>query len=373
MAEIEYPLARPFFSESSRNAICEAIDGILTSGRLMLGPYARKLEQGMAEAIGVPHAVSVNSCTTALTIALQYYGVKGGEVLVPSGSFVTDVSAVLFAGAKPVLVDMDPESLSFDLEDLARKITDKTKAIIWVHLTGTISPEYRQILDLARNAGLPVIEDAAQAHGSTADGAVAGSIGDVGCFSFYPTKVMTCGTGGLLTTRDEKLKRYAEEMRMFGKDSETGDVKNLGNDWFLDEIRACIAYHQFLELPGMVKQRRRLAATYEINLLNQPGIRLLTETEGFEPSYYQYAVFLDDRIDSNDLRNRLKEEHGIESKPIYKPTHQESVFHQYDTGDLTGTTEILARSLCLPLHPGMAEADAVHVAQCLVNEIRKQE
>lgn len=372
MVEMKYPLARPYFSESSRNAICRDIDAILASGRLMLGPYAQKLEQGMAEAIGVPHAVSVNSCTTALTIALQYYGVEGGEVLVPSGSFVTDVSAVLFAGAEPVLVDMNPDSLSFDLEDLARKITNRTKAIIWVHLTGVISPEYRQILDLARAAGLPVIEDAAQAHGSTAEGAVAGSIGDVGCFSFYPTKVMTCGSGGLLTTRDGQLKRYAEEMRLFGKDSDTGDVKNLGNDWFLDEIRACIAYHQFLELPGMVEQRRRIATTYELSLLNQPGIRLLPGTEGFEPSYYQFTVFLDERIDSQHLRNRLSEEHGIQSKPIYKPTHHESVFRRYDTGDLHGTTHALTRSLCLPLHPGMTEADAEHIAQCLVNEVRGQ-
>jgi dTDP-4-amino-4,6-dideoxygalactose transaminase len=373
MAELRYPLARPYFSESSRNAICEDIDSILASGRLMLGPYARKLEQGMAEAIGVPHAVSVNSCTTALTIALQYYGVQGGEVLVPSGSFVTDVSAVLFAGAEPVLVDMNPENLSFDLKDLARKISDKTKAIIWVHLTGVISPEYRQILDIASAAGLPVIEDAAQAHGSTAEGAVAGSIGDVGCFSFYPTKVMTCGSGGLLTTRDAELKRYAEEMRLFGKDADTGDVKNLGNDWFLDEIRACIAYHQYLELPGMVERRRSLAATYELNLLNQPGIRLLADTEGFEPSYYQYAVFLDDRIDSQRLRNQLREKHGIESKPIYKPTHHESVFRRYDTGDLLGTTQALTRSLCLPLHAGMTDEDAEHIARCLVSEVRGQE
>jgi dTDP-4-amino-4,6-dideoxygalactose transaminase len=239
-------------------------------------------------------------------------------------------------------------------------------------VTGTISPEYRQIIDIAQKAGVPVIEDAAQAHGSTADGAMAGSIGDVGCFSFFPTKVMTCGTGGLLTTRDDELRLYAEEMRMFGKDSETGDVKNLGNDWFLDEIRACVAYHQFLELPRMVEQRRRLAATYELNLLNQPGIRLLTEVEGFQPSYYQYAVFLYKSVDPKQLQSRLREEHGIESKPIYKPTHHESVFHKYDTGDLKGTTETLARSLCLPLHPGMSEEEAEHIAKCLVAEVRKQ-
>ena len=280
----------------------------------MLGPYAKKLEQGFADQAGVPYGVSLNSGTTALTVALKYYSVEGGEVLVPSGAFVTDVSAVIFAGAKPVLVDMNPETLSFDLADLNRKVTDRTRAIIWVHLTGLITPEYQGILDLASRYKLPLIKDAAQAHGSRANGQVAGAFGDVGCFSFYPTKIITSGTGGMLTTRDRDLKRFAEEMRLFGKDSETGDVKMLGNDWFLDEIRACVAYNQLLELPDMVTQGRRLAARYRRNLLNAPGLRLLDERDGFEPSYYQFVIFLDPNVDSQPLISDLREKFGIETE-----------------------------------------------------------
>ena len=123
----------------------------------------------------------------------------------------------------------------------------------------------------------------------------------------------------------------------------------------------------------MVKQRRRIAAAYEMNLLNQPGIHLLEHTQDFNPSYYQFAIFLDERIDSDNLKSRLRENHGIECKPIYKPTHHESVFQRYDSGDLHSTTRVLARSLCLPLYPAMAEADVEFVSQCLISEIREQQ
>jgi perosamine synthetase len=316
MSTARYPLAQPYFPEAMREAICAQINEILSGGRLMLGPYSRKLEETMADFVGVPHAVSLNSCTTALTIALQYYGVVGSEVLVPAGSFVTDVSSVLFAGGTPVLVDINPETLSFDLDDLRSKICDRTKAIIWVHLTGTISPEYREILAIARENGVPLIEDAAQAHGSRARGQVAGSLGDVGCFSFYPTKVMTCGSGGMLTTRDEKLKRYAQEMRLFGKDLATEDVNKLGNDWFLDEIRACVAYNQLLDLSEMVTKRRELAKRYAGNLCNQPGITLILECDGFEPSYYQYPILIDERLDFDAMRSSMRGRFGIQTRTI---------------------------------------------------------
>jgi perosamine synthetase len=371
MTAVRFSLSKPYFSEHRIQVISGQIAEILSSGRLMLGPFARNLEQGMADAVGVPYAVSVNSCTTALTIALKYYEVEGGEVLVPAASFVTDVSAVIFAGAKPVLVDLNPETLSFDIADLERKITPRTKAIIWVHLTGTITPEYSKILELARKHNLPVIEDAAQATGSTANGKVAGSLGDVGCFSFYPTKVMTCGTGGLMTTRDENLKTFAQELRMFGKDSETGDITRLGNDWFLDEIRACVAYNQFLELPQMIAQRRRLAARYSESLANQPGLRILAKAENFEPSYYQYPVLLDEAIDPAQLQGRLRSKHGIETKAIYKPTQMETVFREYDTGDLTNTTSTLARSLCLPVHPGLSVENVDEIVKIIMLELRE--
>jgi perosamine synthetase len=364
-------LMKPCFSAESRARITAQIDEILDTGQLMFGRHTDNLEKGFEELVGVKHAVSVNSCTTALTISLQYLDVAGGEVLVPSGSFVTDISSILMAGATPVMVDIDPETLSFDLADLKRKITASTRAIIWVHLTGIISAKYQAFLDIAKHHDLTVIEDAAHAHGSRIDNKTAGSLGHVGCFSFYPTKIMTSGTGGMLTTDDEALANFAREMRIFGKDLKSGEIKHLASDWFLDEIRACIASNQLLDLPDMIRRRREAAIAYRMALSNQPNIRLIDEPDSSQPAYYQFAVFLDDPVDANTIRSRLKSEYGIEAKPIYKPTHEEPVFKKYDKGDLLQTKRIMDNSLCLPMHPEVTVEDAAFISQSLVKEIRR--
>jgi perosamine synthetase len=367
---INHALMSPYFSSESREKIVSQIDEILSTGQLMFGRHNERLEKNFAEFTGVSHAVSLNSCTTALTISLMHFGVAGGEVLVPSGSFVTDISSILFSGATPVMVDMDPETLSFDLEDLERKITPDSRAIVWVHLTGIISPDYLQLLELAKRHNLVVIEDAAHAHGSSIDGRTAGSIGKVGCFSFYPTKIMTSGTGGMLTTDDEALATFAREMRLFGKDLKTGEIKHLGNDWFLDEIRACIASNQLTELPKMISRRRQAAAAYRTNLANQPGIRLIGLPKGNLPAYYQFPLFLDDNLKAPEIGARMKTEYGIEAKQIYRATHEEPVFRQYDRGDLKQTTRILNSSLCLPMHPGITAEDAESIANALIKVVR---
>jgi perosamine synthetase len=366
-----YSLMKPSFSAESRAKILSEVDKILESGQLMFGHHNDQLESGFAEFVGTNHAVSLNSCTTALTLSLQYYNVAGGEVLVPSGSFVTDVSSILFAGATPVLVDIDPETLSFDLEDLEQKITPKSRAIIWVHLTGIISSKYQEFLDLAYRHNLPVIEDAAHAHGSQIDDKMAGSLTQVGCFSFYPTKIMTSGTGGILTTNDENLANFAKEMRIFGKDLKTGEIIHLGSDLFLDEVRACIANNQLQDLPQMIESRRRAADAYRTVLRNQPGIRLIDKPDNSQPAYYQFAVFLNQDLDVQALRQRLKTVHQIEAKAIYKPTHEEPVFEKYDRGDLHQTKLLLDNSICLPMHPAIDGDVATSIAQTLVAEVRK--
>jgi len=171
----------------------------------MQGEYTNNLESSFASYIGTAKAVSTNTCTTALQICLMHYDVRGYEVLVPTASFFTDVSVVRWAGGIPILVDADPLTLTFDMEDLKRKVTSRIKVIIWVHLTGVISPNWREIVAFAKENNLFLIEDCAHAHGASVDGIKAGAIGDVGCFSFYPTKVMTTGTGGILTTNDDEL------------------------------------------------------------------------------------------------------------------------------------------------------------------------
>lgn len=364
------PFFRPYFPPAKRRRIAAALEDILASGTLMMGPYRDRFEAGFAELCGVQHATTVNSATTALEISLRYFGAEGGEVLVPAASFITDVSAVMFAGARPVLVDIDPQTLAFDLADLERKLTADTKGMIWVHLTGIISHRYREIRSFARKHGLFLIEDAAHAHGAVIDDHVAGSLGDVGVFSFFPTKILTAGTGGMLTTNDAALKRYAEEMRLFGKEAESGEVVHLGNDWFLDEIRACVGYHQLEDLDQQLARRRAIAERYQRALTNEPRLRLLDIGDAHLPSWYHYAVFVDDAVDYDALALRLKEAHGIQTKRIYRPTHHEKVFRHLDDGTLAATEHTLDRSLCLPMYVELADDDVDYVSACLLAEIR---
>jgi len=366
------PLARPYFSAKRRKAIAADIEDILASGRLMAGPWATKFEQQFTEITGREHAVSLHSCTTALQIALSFAGVKGKEVLVPAGSFITDISVVEFVGGRPVLVDINPETLALDVEDLHRKLTPQTAAIIWVHLTGVISRDHQAIVDFASENNLFLIEDAAHAHGAEIDGRPAGSFGDASAFSFYPTKVLTSGTGGMLTTDNAALAKFAREVRIFGKEEGTGEIVHYGNDWFLDEVRACIASHQTSDLDSQLRRRRDIATIYRAALANQPGFRLLDVPEDCRPAWYQFALFLDSEVDREALAERLKTGHGIEAKGIYKPAHQEHIFRKFDDGSLTATEDALHRSLCLPMHAGLTDEGVEAIAAALITEVRAQ-
>ncbi len=359
------PFAKPYFSAEARRGICKDIDAILSSGRLMLGEFTSKFEAGFASYIGSSTAVTTNSCTTALQISLMHHDVQNAEVLVPDASFLTDVSSVRWAGGVPVLVDTDPETLSFDLDDLKRKLTARTKGIIWVHLTGMISPAWRDIVKFARDHGLFLIEDCAHAHGASVDGIKAGTIGDVGCFSFYPTKPMTTGTGGILTTNDAALEKSARELRLFGRENGVGTVVREGNDWFMDEIRACLGYYQLLELDSALARRRAIADRYNSKLHAISGLKLLHIPEGNLPTWYHYTVFIAPDVDYDSLRDRLKEGYGIPTKPIYLPLHQEKIFRDLDDGTFANTELTLNRSLCLPLFPEMEDKQVDYIVSAL--------
>lgn len=367
------PFGRPFFPDGTRRDIVAAIDGILSSGQLMLGEYTKKFERGFADHVGTSHAVSLNTCTTALQIALTHFGARGGEVMVPSAAFITDISVVRWAGATPVLVDIDPETLAFDLGELKRKLTQRTRGIIWVHLTGIISPAWKDIAAFAREHDLFLIEDCAHAHGASVDGIKAGSIGDAGCFSFYPTKVMTTGTGGIMTTNNAELAQTARELRLFGRENNAGPVVKEGNDWFMDEIRACIGYFSLQELDRALARRRDIARMYDEKLAGLPGLRFLRLPEGNLPSWYHYTVFLDDSIDYPRLAKSLKEKHGIPTKIIYVPLHTEPLFRDLDDGTLRQTEAALDRSFCLPLFVDMTDAQVDEVAHAVAQELAVQQ
>ena len=367
-------LAKPFFSEERIDLITADIEAILASGQFMLGEWCASFEQKFSGYQNKNHSIAVNSCTTALQITLEFLKerVGSGSVLVPDAGFLSNVSTIKWAGLKPIFVDIKPSTLSFDLDDLNNKIRPDTIGIVWVHLTGWISDDATQILDFADENGLFVIEDCAHAQGSTLDSTPAGSLGDAGCFSFFPSKILTTGSGGMITTDDAELDEFAREKRIFGRSvSHSGEIVREGNDWFLDEVRSCIGYHQMDDLAFNLARRREVAAIYEAKFLSEQ--KLETLKGGCLSAFYQYPIFLKN-IDTRDrLSQRLKSDLGIPSKRIYQPLHREAIFSGLGLNekDFRGAADALDRSLCVPIHANVSASDANHIADCVLISLNR--
>jgi perosamine synthetase len=199
------PAAKIQFLQEDRAWIAERIKEVLTSGQLTLGKYGAEFEKQFALFCGVNHGIAVNSGTSSLEIILRGLGVEGKDVVVPTNTFFATAAAVVHAGGTPVFVDMDPDSFAVLPEAVERSLTRNTAGIIVVHIGGIVSNQMPELARLAASKGLWLVEDAAHAHGSSYRGTSAGAFGVAGSFSFYPTKVMTCGEGGMITTNDSRL------------------------------------------------------------------------------------------------------------------------------------------------------------------------
>ncbi len=360
--------AAPYFPQNMREAILRDLEQVLESGHLINGAFCAALEDLFVRYLARPHAIGVTTCTTALQICLQRLDLRGGEVLVPAAGFTTDLSTVKWAGGTPVLVDIEADGLSFDPADLRRKLSSRTKAIIWVHLAGLISPAWREIVAFARDNGLYLIEDCAHALGASIDGKRAGAFGDTACFSFYPTKLITGGTGGMIATHDPSLDRFAREMRFFGRENGSGRVVREGNDWLLDEFRAVVTYHQFLGLAAMLGRRRALAGRYDHAFHGLNDVDLVMRGKG-EPSYYHYVLLLESGKLREAVSRRLAEQFNIPSRPIYLALQEEPVFREFDSPTLGSAAEVLGRSICLPMHPNLSDDDVDWVAERFVTTL----
>lgn len=359
--------SRPTFSDVP--AILQELEVVLRSGRLMVGPYLARFEEAFAASVGCREAVGVSSCTAALEIALRYVGVEGAEVVVPANTFIATANAVLYAGGRPVLADVESRSLSLDVVALQRALTDKTRAVILVHLGGLISPALPAIRALCAERGLALLEDCAHAHGAAWDGASAGSFGLAGCFSFYPTKILTAAGGGMITTNDPALAEFARRVRVHGRREAVEAVAEFGNDWFLDEVRSVLGWHQLQRLNEQWAVRRRLADAYVSALRPLTPLTPVMPDPRCRPSWYRFMVRCEGAVSGRWLREFLRERHGIEAEALYDPpVHLQPIYRArfgYRGGEFPVAEELARRQLCLPLHPGLSLDDVQYVSECL--------
>lgn len=364
----------PFFDEKSIRRILRDVEVALRSGHLTDGPNVKMFEEGFAEYVGVEHSVAVNSGTSALEIALRYFGLKGREVVVPTNTFVATPNTVLFASGKPVFADIRSDSLCIDVEDVRRKVSKNTAGVVAVHIAGLVCPQMNELKEFCEEKGLFLIEDAAHAHGAMFDGKKAGTLADAGCFSFYPTKVMTSGEGGMITTADAKLAEQALMMRTHGQNSKK-EMVVLGHNWRMSEMAAIIGKHQLENLERFVIKRNEIARQYEKLLAGVKGVELFSVPGNIRHSYYKYPVMLSDNVNRERLAGVLSDKYGVETGNVYDPPCHLQPFYKKNfgtgRGDLPVAEKVLPKVLCLPMHVGLSKSDVAFVCNAVKESVRK--
>jgi perosamine synthetase len=372
---VRIPANKPYFPEQNRSEIAAEISRIFEGGILTQGPWLKKLEQSFADYFGAKFAIATNSGTSALEILLRYFDVKDREVIVPTNTFLATGNAVIFAGGKPVLADIAADTLCIDPDEIQNRITPKTKGVIVVHIAGLISPQIDEIRDMCSKHGLFLIEDAAHAPGSAIGAKHAGNLADGGAFSFYPTKPMTSGEGGMITTNDPKCDQFARSVRSHGMNTDPENpldkslLVRLGYNWRMSELQAVIAYYQLKNLDEAISLRNEVAEMYRKELQDIPGMELFETSEHITHSYYKFPVWIDARFSREHIKDRFRNEFGIQVGSIYwPPCHLQPFYKEYfgyKEGDFPVAEEVLQRTFALPIYPEMREEEVVAVCDAL--------
>lgn len=360
--------ARPFFPEPDIENILSLIRQSLCSGHLTNGEHVLEFERRFAASVGVKHAVAVNSGTAALEISLRAMDIVGREVIVPPETFVASANSVILAGGIPVFAEIHPDTYCLDLEDVARRITNKTAAVMLVHMAGLVVPDISRFQELCAQRGIDLIEDAAHAHGASFGGRRAGSFGRAGCFSFYPTKVITSAEGGMITTNDDSLAIRARSLRNHGANPNGSDYIEVSTNMRMPEPLAAIGLVQLARLDEFVEHRNAIASRYDAGILDIDGIRPLPAHGGVH-SYWNYLAVLSPGIDRSALARCLREQYGVDiAWPYDPPCHLQPVFQRVlgtKPGDLPLSEAALQRHVALPMHAALTLEDADYVLESL--------
>jgi perosamine synthetase len=360
------------FPASDQAEIAAAVTGMLASGALTLGPHTREFEAAFAEAHtgprgpspDGPHAVAVASGTAALTIALLALGVRGREVVVPANTFYATAAAVLQAGARPVFADVDAGTFALNATTTAAALTPRTAAVVAVHIGGLIPPQIDELRALCDERGIALVEDAAHAHGATFDGRFAGSFGAAAAFSFYPTKVVTSGEGGMVLTFSEEIAQEARIYRDQGKGAFSANHHvRLGSAWRMSELHAATGLVHLRRMEEFIARRRAVAARYDKALADLDGLQPLAEPPGCRSNIYKYIALLPAGLDRARFKSELAQRFQVKlSGEVYDlPLHRQPVLAEYAGPPLPVAEELAARHVCLPVHSDMTDGEVDEV------------
>ncbi|MGH2885362.1 MAG: DegT/DnrJ/EryC1/StrS family aminotransferase [Solirubrobacteraceae bacterium] len=357
------PLARPMLGEAEEERVLK----VLRSGRLSLGPFLGEFERAFARWVGAENASAVSSGTAGLHLALRAVGVKDGdEVITTPLSFVASANVAVYERARPVFADIDPVTLNLDPDAAAAAVTERTTALLPVHLFG-----YPADLNAFERLGLPIVEDACEALGAIdADGIPVGGRGHPAVFAFYANKQLTTGEGGMVTTANPAFKQRIDSERNQGRapNMDWLDHDRLGFNYRLSDLACALGLAQLERLDDMLAGRARVAARYGEALADIEGLQLpCAETGRVRRGWFVYVVQLPPRFDRDGVVRALSER-AIPSKPYFPAVHLMSYYREqfgHREGEFPVCEDVAARSIALPFFPQMTDSQVERVAEAL--------
>ncbi len=368
-----------WFSDEQIEFIQERITGVLLQGQLSNGPWTAEFETTVARNSGTKYATAFPSGTAALEAALTALGIGAGdEVLLPVQSFIGNAMAVRLVGATPLFCDINAGTHCLEPEEISRKATEKTKAVILVHMGGLITPEIAEILGRCEAKGLHLIEDCSHAHGASWNGRRAGSIGAAGVFSFQSNRILTTGEGGAVVTNNRALSRTVHSLQNRGRDmdAKTEAYVRTGHNNRFPEVSALLGLAQYRSLPQLVAKRNETAAYYRARLQEEaPEVGVQAHPAGTEHSYGRFIINLPQGAARDQVKLFLQRR-GIPVTMCYAPPlHRQPVFAELGAPEAANcpvADDVLERSLCLPVDPRINETQRKKVIDVLLEALRQE-
>ena len=369
------PVSRPSIGQEE----LKEVEKVFSTGWLGLGSTVFEFENQLKDYLGAKHALTVNTGTTALHIALDAFGIKDGdEVIVPSLTFCASIQVITALGARPVFCEINPDNLNIDVTDVKKRITNKTKAIMPVHYCGQAC-DMDALMEIGKNHNIVIIEDAAHAFGSSYKGKKIGSFGDATCFSFDPIKNLTCGEGGAVALSDDKVAEIIRTKRILGIDKDTWhryrnerawfyEVTTQGYRYHMSNINAAIGIAQFEKIESFIHRKKEIVQKYNYAFMNINGIKiLLWNLKETAPFTYIVRVLDGER---EDLIAFLKEK-GVGTGVHYIPNHLQAFFKPF-SASLPVTEQLGEEILTIPLYYDMTDEQVSTVIEAVSNFFKRE-
>lgn len=366
---IKIPICSPKINERETELVVNCIRSTWISG---ISEYVTKFEEEFAKCCGCRYGVATNSGTTALHLALATLDVKkGDEVIIPTFTMIATANSVTYTGAKPILIDSELDTWNIDTSKIEEKITDRTKVIMPIHTYGHPA-DMDPILELAEKYSLYIVEDAAEAHGAEYKGRKTGSIGDLGCFSFYANKIITTGEGGMIVTNDQELAEKARWLRAhaFGRKGKHFYHETLGFGYRMSGLQAAFGLAQLERINQFVSIRRKNAKLYNSLLSELEGkITLPPEASWAKNVYWMYSILVEEKFGMS--RTRLMEDlelEGIETRTFFYPIHVQPFYSkQYQGGEFGVADQLSRKGVNLPSGNNLTHGGVEYVCDCIKN------